>query len=135
MKHPDSDTSTWPHIWLAKYAVLYGLVLAFLVMAFYEQDYWFLGLSAYLTGATAFFARRAANERIAWGWRTGLAAIILTCWAFATVIVFATPGDTKICYDRLSKPHIWAPTFNMGPDPLCDGIPLRDVKTGSQRAR
>ena len=135
MRHPDNDTSLWPRIWLAKYGVLHGLVLAFLVMAFYAQDYWFFGLSAYVTAATALFAWRAANHRVTRGWRISLGLIILASWAFAAVIVLATPGDTKICYDRLRQPHRWAPTVNIGPDPLCDGIPVRDVNTTGHEAQ
>jgi hypothetical protein len=128
MQHPDSDSAQWGAIWFAKYAFYFGFPLVALFIAFHERSGWFAGLSAYWFLAVVIFAWRAVNANVALGWRIGLVGVMLASWAFTLAWAFAPPGDTKICYDRLDKPHVWSTTINRGPDPYCDGIPLQDVE-------
>lgn len=128
MEHPASDSAQWGGIWFAKYAAYFGLPLVLLFAIFHDRPAWFAGLSAYWFASITFFAWRATNAQVAWGWRIGLGLVMLGAWSFTLAWAFAPAGDTKICYDRLEKPHIWSPIINRGPDPYCDGIPLQDVQ-------
>lgn len=133
MRHPDSDTQGWALTWFAKYALLFGIPLLFLLIAFHDDRRWFFGLALYWTCAIAFFAWRAMSAQVTLRWRIGLAAVILASLGYCTLAVLAGPGDTVICYDRLRQPHRWAPIQNLGPDPYCRGVPLDAVETGTKQ--
>lgn len=128
MQHPDAESRGWELIWFGKYSLLFLLPLVFLIIAFFEQKWWFLGLSVYLVCAIAFLSWRAMHGNVKKRWRIGLATVIGVSWSYCLLVVFAGPGDTKICYDRLHRPHYWLPLQNLGPSPSCEGVPLQDVE-------
>lgn len=128
MEHPDKSTNGWAGVWFIKYSAIYGFPLLFVCIAFMDSEGWFLILAGYLTLAVTFLAWRDANEQVTWRWRIGLAAVMTVSLAFTAMIAFIPTGDANICYDRVSKPHMWAPFVNRGPDPNCQGTPLEQVK-------
>lgn len=131
MRHPDSGNERWGDVWFIKYAALFGAPLLFLIIAFHDREGWFVGLTTYLFCSVSFFAWRSIDERVTLRWRIGLAAVMLLSTAYAVMVALAGPGDTTICYDRISQPHRWAPMQNLGPDPNCRGTPLQNVKPGN----
>ena len=114
--------------WFGKYAALFVLPVLILVPIFYEHDGWFTALALYWFVSVAFFAWRANSERVGLWWRIGLCAVMVAGCAYAIAFVYATPGDTDLCYDRISKPNRWSVGVNLGPSPTCEGVPLRDVQ-------
>lgn len=130
MQHPDSDNARWGGIWFAKYSAMFVFPILILVVFFYDDDGWFLGLSAYWAASITLLAWRKVSVAIGRGWRIGLAIVMAVSWAYATAFVLGVPGDTKICYDRVRAATRGSTTVNLGPDPYCDGIPLQDVKPG-----
>ena len=129
MRHPDSYTARWPLIWFAKYSLYFGVPLVFLVIAFWREDSWFIGLSTFWAVGVAILAWQAVNEKVSLKWRVGLAVFIFTAWTYCVALVVAGPGDTTICYDELRSTGLWTRTMNLGPSPYCAGTPLQDVQT------
>ena len=114
-------------VWFGRYSLLFFVPLFILFFAFLDREDWFLGLSTWLALTVAFFAWRAANANIRLRWRLGLAVVMLTGWGFLLLAAYASPGDTRICYDRLSRPIFRGPVVNRGPDPACDGIAIQNI--------
>ncbi|ALE16904.1 hypothetical protein AMC99_01613 [Altererythrobacter epoxidivorans] len=129
MRHPDSFTTRWGPIWFGKYALIFGAPLIFLVLAFHELEIWFLGLSLYWFCSVAFFAWRAVNKNVRAIWRIALAVLMLSSWSYAALLVYAEPGDTRICYDRIELTARWGPMINRGADPTCVGVALQNIQT------
>lgn len=127
MRHPESGSASWGGLWFAKFCLYFVVPLVFLVIAFHDREAWFVGLSVYWIAAIVFFARRASGPNVSLLWRLGLGAVMLASWGYAMLAVYAPTDGTRICYDRIITPHRWAMAVNLGPDPLCDGIPLDQV--------
>ena len=128
MQHPDSGTRRWAQIWFAKYCLIYGLPLLFLIIAFHDAENWFLFLSLFWSVSVAYLAWRASNEMVSFAVRAAFGCVMVASWAYSFMAVYSSPGDTKICYDRIESITRWGPMINRGPGPYCDGIPLQDVK-------
>ena len=128
MHHPDSNSARWGGIWFSIYSAMFVFPVLLLVVFFHDEDGWFLGISAYWAASIALLAWRKLNVDTGWRWRIGLILVIVVSWAYATAFVLAVPGDTKICYDRVRAATRGSATVNLGPDPLCEGIPLQDVE-------
>ena len=129
MQHPDSGTRRWAQIWFAKYCLIYGLPLLFLIIAFHDAENWFLFLSLFWSVSVAYLAWRASDEMVGRKIKALFAIVMLVSWGYGTAAVLSGPGDTKVCYDRIEQTTRWGPMINRGPGPYCDGIPLQDVKT------
>ena len=128
MQHPDSTLKVWGRIWFAKYALIFALPLLVLFIALSEHPYWLAGLGIYWFCSVAFLAWRAVNNNVRMPWRIGLGVVMTGFLSFMVVATFVPDGDTKICYDRIVQTVLRGPLVNLGPDPACDGIPLKDVQ-------
>lgn len=116
-------------VWFAIYAALFVLPLVILLVVFLDHDDWFLRLSIFWALSVALLASRGTRGAIHWTWRALLAFVMAGSWAYCTLLVLAAPGDTQICYDRVSPASRTSLGYNLGPDPLCDGTPLQEVET------
>ena len=128
MDLPEKGTRGWSAFWFAKYAAFFVFPVLILAAIFFEHDGWFLGLAIYWFASISFLAWRSAAGEVGLGWRIALGFVMGLSLVYSVMLVFAAPGDTKICYDRLIAPTRASMGFNLGPSPYCEGTRLQDVQ-------
>ncbi|NCP20024.1 MAG: hypothetical protein GW855_12795 [Erythrobacter sp.] len=128
MRHPQSENWRWSIRWFCIYGAAYCFPLLVLTLALQDRDIPFIALSSCLTIAVALHAWISARKRVDILWRIGLVGVMLSGWAFTSLLVLAPSGNNPICYDLLVRAHVWGPLQNLGPDPSCKGVPIEAAR-------
>ena len=121
------DERIWPRVWFARYCLMLFLPLFLLLAVVGEEKGQFLVLSLMLLCFVLQRAWLTVDGHIGKGWRIGLVTSLLLLWAYCAGTIFAMGGDTRICFPRYEKPHIWETAKPAGHGVWCDGIPLEEL--------
>lgn len=128
MSGPEGRPAVLAFQWFGLYGLAYCIPLLVLTVALMDREVLFVALSSCLALAVSYHAWRSARGRVGLTWRIWFGVMMAAGWAIALALVFAPPGETGICYDRLFKNRPWGPVENLGPDPYCKGVPIEAVE-------
>ena len=113
-------------IWFARLALYYFPLLLILFVALADREKPWLAASLVLS-AVVLWAALKTRQQASNFFRIALLVSMAIAWSYLSILAFAGPGDTQICYDRVRQTAFRGPLVNEGPDPYCEGRTLDDL--------